>query len=474
MEETSENQNSGLMIGQPPLPLVPKETTPIGDSAGIYEDERGGAVFIWGNVVYTWGPGDEALRRLAAVQLVETGAARPIDVSRAFEVKPNSLWRWRKDFAEFGLAGLIDAKRGPKSQRLVSEEVASYIKELRLGGRTIQSIADELGISTCPVRQALGLLGPKPKVSAVIDESDTGDLDETDTEGDEIEPAGAIDPSTDDIESDSFVEAELSSDTELSSGTGLLPIPLPEPRTKERVLARFGLLGSATPVFTQGAGLARLGSLLILPTLVQTGLLSSAKKTYRSLSDGFYSLSATILTMVFLAVFREPLAEGATRIPPSDLGRLLGLDRAPEVKTIRRKLSEIAQRNKGSEFVNALSEYHAEQDPDVMGYLYLDGHVRVYSGKRDLQKAHVTRTRIAAPATVETWATDQRGDPVFVVTSELSASLVSEIRRLLPGLKALAKGHTMTVVFDRGGWSPNLFAEMVGPIFRSPTLNMAN
>ncbi len=55
MEETSENQNSGLMIGQPPLPLVPKETTPIGDSAGIYEDEPGGAVFIRG-ISYT--PGD--------------------------------------------------------------------------------------------------------------------------------------------------------------------------------------------------------------------------------------------------------------------------------------------------------------------------------------------------------------------------------------------------------------------------------
>ncbi|KJF17441.1 hypothetical protein [Acidithrix ferrooxidans] len=67
METTSENQNSGLMIGQPPLLLVPKETLPIGDSAGVYEDERGGAVFIWGNVVYTWGPGDEPLRRLAAV-----------------------------------------------------------------------------------------------------------------------------------------------------------------------------------------------------------------------------------------------------------------------------------------------------------------------------------------------------------------------------------------------------------------------
>jgi transposase-like protein len=458
MESTLENENSGLMTGQPPLPLVPAETIPIGDAAGIYEDERGGAVFIWGNVVNTWGPGDEPLRRLAAVQLVETGTARPIEVSRAFDIKPNALWRWRRDFTESGLAGLIDAKKGPKSQRLVTEEVASYIKELRIGGRTIQSIADELGISTCPVRQALGLLGRKPKVSAVdrSDEVNTQDLGTTYTKGDEIELVGTADESAGGIgDNADVVEADL-------SGAGLLPIPLPEPRTRERVLARFGFLESATPVFTQGAGLARLGSLLILPTLAQTGLLRSAKKTYCSLSDGFYSLSATILTMVFLAVCREPLAEGVTRIPPSDLGRLLGLDRAPEVKTIRRKLSEIAGRNKGSEFVNALGEYHAEQDPDVMGYLYLDGHVRVYFGKRDLQKAHVTRTRIAAPATVETWATDQRGDPVFVVTSELSASLVSEIKRLLPDLKALAKGHTMTVVFDRGGWSPNLFAEMVG------------
>ena len=152
MELASKNKKPGLMIGQLPLPLVPIETIPIGDAAGIYEDEHGGAVFIWGNVVNTWGPGDDTLRRLGAVQLVETGTARPIEVSRAFDIKPNALWRWRRDFAQFGLAGLIDAKKGPKSQRLVTEEVASYIRELRISGRTIQSIADELGISTCPVR----------------------------------------------------------------------------------------------------------------------------------------------------------------------------------------------------------------------------------------------------------------------------------------------------------------------------------
>jgi hypothetical protein len=39
-----------------------------------------------------------------------------------------------------------------------------------------------------------------------------------------------------------------------------------------------------------------------------------------------------------VALAGEPRAEGATRVPPG----ALGLDRAPEVKTIRRKLGELA------------------------------------------------------------------------------------------------------------------------------------
>jgi len=38
------------------------------------------------------------------------------------------------------------------------------------------------------------------------------------------------------------------------------------------------------------------------------------------------------LMLLFLALLRDPRAEGATRIRPADLGRLLGLDRAPEVQ----------------------------------------------------------------------------------------------------------------------------------------------
>ncbi len=469
MNNTHEDPKPAAMIGQPPLPMLPGDARPIGAAAGVCENEQGGVVFIWGNAAFAWDAGDDAARRFAAVQLVATKTARPSEVADAFGVSTTSFWRWQRGFAEAGLAGLIGQKKGPKAQRKVTEQMAARIKGLRTQGLTLQAIADEVGLSTYPVRQVLGLVGSEKEPAAAR----SGGLDRRDAEippeeADASVPEAMVEPAGEPgVEHDKVLDEPVSSGlvplalTEQLLSGSLSPVPLPEARTAERVLARFGLLSEAKPVFTQGAGLPRLGSLLILPALEATGLLDAAKQVYRRMHNGFYGLSATILTMVFLALAREPRAEGATRIAPHDLGRLLGLDRAPEVKTIRRKLAELAKRSAGSTLVAALAARHAKEDPDVMGYLYLDGHVRVYSGRRDLQKAHVTRARISAPATLETWACDQRGDPVFVVTSQLSASLVTEIRRLVPELKALARGEGMTVVFDRGGWSPDLFAEMV-------------
>src|SRR5665647_3471746 len=85
-----------------------------------------------------------------------------------------------------------------------------------------------------------------------------------------------------------------------------------------------------------------------------TGLLEVATATFGSMSKGFYGLRATLLTGVFLALLREPRAEGATRIAPADLGRVLGLDRAPEVKTLRRKLAELAAAGAGAALQAAL------------------------------------------------------------------------------------------------------------------------
>src|SRR5665811_1976556 len=140
-------------------------------------------------------------------------------------------------------------------------------------------------------------------------------------------------------------------------------------RTADRVAARFGELAEAPVVLTEGAHLPLAGLLLGLPALDMTGLLEVATATFGPMSKGFYGLRATLLTGVFLALLREPRAEGATRIRPSDLGRVLGLDRAPEVKTLRRKLAELAAHGAGAQLQAALGAHHARTRPGAVGFL---------------------------------------------------------------------------------------------------------
>jgi hypothetical protein len=219
-------------------------------------------------------------------------------------------------------------------------------------------------------------------------------------------------------------------------------------------------------VITQGAQLPLVGLLLALPALAATGLLEAAAGVFPPMRRGFYGLRATLLTGVFLGLLREPRAEGATRIRPADLGRVLGLDRAPEVKTIRRKLAELAAHGRGAALQGALARHHATTRPDAVGFLYVDGHVRVYSGTRQIPKTHIARMRIAGPATEETWVADAEGDPVLVLTAEPSASLAGELARLLPELRAVIGAHRRcTVVFDRGGYSPAVFTAIIAAGF---------
>ena len=253
-------------------------------------------------------------------------------------------------------------------------------------------------------------------------------------------------------------------------------LPDPVPRDGERALARFGLLGEgAAPAFIPGARYPLAGLLLALPALQQTGLLACARQVYGRLRDGYYSLDAVLVDLVLQALLREPRAEGATRVPPPAIGRVLGLDRAPEVKTIRRKISELAAAGKAADLQMAVAQRRAQARPDELAIMYIDGHTRAYFGKRDVQKMHVARLKFPGPATEETWVTDGAGDPLLVVMAEPSSSLAAQIKELLPGLRQIAgQDARPTLCFDRGGWSPDLFADIIHAGFHLLTYRKAS
>jgi hypothetical protein len=101
----------------------------------------------------------------------------------------------------------------------------------------------------------------------------------------------------------------------------------------------------------------------------------------------------------------------------------------------------------------------------ALGFLYVDGHVRVYHGQHWLPKTHVTRLRISLPATSDYWVNDTAGDPLFVVTAEANAGLVKMLPGILDQIRALVGTRRVTVVFDRGGYSPKLFVQIIAAGF---------
>jgi hypothetical protein len=412
----------GVMTAQPPLPLTPAGGVPFGAVAALVQDDGGGRVFIRSELCFVWDAGDEAGRRLAAVQLVRIKAASLVDVAAAFAVAPVTLWRWRKELVASGAAGLAPDKPGPKGPSRLTDDMAADIRGRRSGGATLQAVADAVGVSVTTVRRALAA------------------------------PAAAG-------------STRLEQDPSQATAVDLPVLPPAADRDAERAAARWGQLTHAEPVFAPAARVPLAGLLLALPALEATGLRGCAATVFGQLRNGFYGLDTMLLEGVLRALAGEPRAEGSTRVDPVALGRVLGLDRAPEVKTIRRKITALAATGRADELLAAMAAAHVarldKSNPDLLAVFYVDGHVRAYQGGRKVAKTHLSRLRFPAPATVETWISDAAGDPVLVVMADPGASLAMELRRLLPDLRAaVGDDRRVLVGFDRGGWSPALFAHM--------------
>src|SRR5665811_2097333 len=427
------------MTAQLPLMLVPAGAVQIGEISALVEDETGGRVFIRGELVFAWNAGDELGPRLAAVQLVAIKGARAVRVAEGFGINAETLRRWDHAVANDGIAALVPGRRGPKGPSVLSPAVVADIRARRRGGASLRAIATAVGVSEATVRRALPTTKPAPEQDYTTSTDDAGS-----DHGDDGDDRGT-----------SAADEDAEDDLPL--------LPPPADRDAERAAARWGKLPHAEAVFTPAARVPLAGLLLAIPALQTTGLLSCATQVFGCLPNGFYGLDTMLIEAVLRALAGQPRAEGATRVDPHAFGRILGLDRGPEVKTIRRKVTILAATGRAEELLAAMAAAHDARldasDPDLLAVFYVDGHVRAYQGGAKIAKTHLSRLKFPAPATVETWVSDASGDPVLVVMAEPGASLAMELRRLLPDLRrAVGDDRRVLVGFDRGGWSPALGA----------------
>lgn len=244
-------------------------------------------------------------------------------------------------------------------------------------------------------------------------------------------------------------------------------------RSLERVAAAMGALGSAPIQFQSACDVTRGGVLLALPALLAVGLLRYTPQMYE-LPKGFYGIDSIFLLLALMALARIPSLEQLRYQAPGEWGKLLGLDRIPEVRTLRAKLKLLCEDlGRALRWNAALAkEWIAQQNATEL-YFYCDGHVRVYHGEQTpLPRHYVARERLCLRATTDYWINAMDGQPFLYVNKEVDPGLIATLKQdVIPWLEAnvaqmpeqerrLAEdpwAHWFTLVFDREGYSPELF-----------------
>jgi hypothetical protein len=428
----------------------------VNDSVSLQTEADQRVILVHGVVYSHYSREDHTAEAYALVSLYESGYVDQNDLARSFGYSTRTLRRFQQRLHSGGLNALVRPGGRPAGGSTGPKPTARdrTILRLKTRGLSNRGIGGRLGLSEMMIRKILRRLGWQPAPEATFPLLSKADPP--------TEPVTISHSSSDPIALPAAPPPPLQREE-----PGVKPAAQsfdqnPLDRSMDRLLAALGLLDDALPLFAPAQNLPRAGVLLAIPALVASGLLSAAETIYGSLRPSFYGLRTTLVAYILLALLRIPRPEALKEYPPGELGRVVGLDRMPEVKTLRRKLARLAAGKGSLQLGQEIARQRIREHGHVLGFLYVDGHVRAYHGKHTIPKAYVTRARLAAPATTDYWVNDKRGDPLFVVTADANAALtrmlpivLREVRQLL-GPKRRA-----TVVFDRGGWSPKLFRELM-------------
>lgn len=253
-----------------------------------------------------------------------------------------------------------------------------------------------------------------------------------------------------------------------------MPMGIGASRETERVASSLGDLQEAAPVFERSNNVCQAGVLLLLPALLSQGLLKG-ESVYKKLKKGYYGLIPTLLMLSYMTLSRIKSPESLKHCKPGEFGKILGLDRVPEVKCLRGKIEEIVSQHKAKEFNSILAREWMQDELKGDAYFYVDGHVRVYHGeKAKLTKKYVSREKLCLAGTTEYWVNNELGLPYLVLTGELNEKLkVAIIEQIIPELLKDTAGIVLgselpadknkprfTLIFDREAYEPKFFQQI--------------
>ena len=430
----------------PLLPMIPGGASQISGMLSVfYSTSDDSWQYSYGLMpIFLHAKDDHASFKLVTAQLISQGACRIVDVSRAFGVPEISLKRSVKSFREKGAHAFFSTERRPRGATVMTPAVITQAQQLLDQGQSRRDIATEFKIGLDTLKKAIHsgrLQEAKPKAT----------------------PAFQASPSPNAADSKS----------ERSATAAECPMGKACHREDERVAAALGQLTSASIRFDPTRDLKYGGVLCALPALEAVGLFDFLSQHF-TLPRGYYDVMHVVTALAFMALLRIKTNEQLRFEDPGELGRLLGLDRIPEVKTFRLKIKAMCTEEASRAWMLQLAKRWIDDTPDdLAGFFYVDGHVRLYHGSRtELPRRYVSREKLCLRGITDYWVNDALGQSFFVVSKTvnegMNAALTGDIiPQLLKDVPPLTDAQLadplhprLTMVFDRESSGHKLFKKL--------------
>jgi transposase len=388
---------------------------------------EGEAVVLSGRwVLFRFAVEDTGMRRLVMVALTEAGHAVKT-VAQVFGVHPNYLSTLRKTAREQGSNGLVKAMGRPvKLSPAQRRQAQRWVEQ----GLTGQEIARRLQVSDTMISRLVG--GRRTMPEPVQDELPDTELPDTelpDTELPESVVPERADPSC------GPVVAEYE-DRPAGSVVGSL------------------WLGQAT-VDSRYAGAMMLHAFFdrVGAHTVFAGLTGADPVSARS--RRFDDVALLTATSVAFALGVGSV-EATKHLVRDQIGPLAGCDRLPKLRTLRPRLSELAQACEPLRLQADLAAAMIAAEAPLLNLYFVDDHFVPYEGAKPVGKGYNTKRRHAQKGLADTVVTDYHGRAVCFVSGPPSG-LTKTLPAALTELRKVTGEAKIMLGFDRGGAYASVF-----------------
>lgn len=419
---------------------------PIGRRLTLFESDGRRAVFLGTTAIHVYDASDQEAEAVCIVTLSRAGLASDVDIAAGFGIHRNTVGRLVSRFERDGMAAVVPAKRGPKGPSKVTPAVMEIItanadlprRELRelLRESTGVSLSLPYVHELASVYRARQLELDGVGVSAG-DDSSGGAEAEVEAGADHVEAGEAVVGGGDGgVVDGQGVGADLAGREEVDGGLGFDP----------------------PPTLPDGVDGYYMGLALYYPALAAVGLVETARSLFGLPRSERFGVRAVTVTLFFMTILSRTTLEAAKHLRRAEFGAVVGSGRAPCVKTLRRKLAELVAQNMAGELGVRLARRWVDTGVVASAYLYVDGHMKAYTGKRKLQEVWNSQRRMPLPGVHSYFVGDDQGRPLLFLTEELSANLAKAMPRVIEAIRDVLGERGFTVIFDRGGYDGKLFA----------------